>query len=470
MLYVMIKKELRELVREGRFRWAIAVLVVLLMVSLFVSRRYYEFVNTQHTEARQNARQEWVSQEKKNPHSAAHYGTYAFKPKYPLSLLDQGVDKYSGVSIFLEAHRRNEAQYMAAQDQTALARFGDLTPDFILIFIIPLFIIFIGFNAFSRERESGTLRLLLSQGAGAWKVLLAKWVALFIPVVSFLALVLLLSGWLLGSAIDFGEFQWGALAGLIGIYLVYYLVFINITLFVSAFTKRGNTSLVALLAVWMVACLAMPKVASSLADKWYPYPTQLEFEEQIARDKKAGLNGHDPWGEASKKLEQETLAQYNVSRVEDLPFNWNGFLMQKGEEHEAEIYFTHYQMLKETFEKQSRVYRATAALSPYLPTRFLSMGVCRTDYHAHWDFANAAERYRLELVGKLNGDLMNNSKTGDWAYEADAKLWQAIPEFQYQPLSYSAIINIQKSNLLTLAVWVLISFFALRAAVHQLKP
>lgn len=65
---------------------------------------------------------------------------------------------------------------------------------------------------------------------------------------------------------------------------------------------------------------------------------------------------------------------------------------------------------------------------------------------------------------------MNNSKTGDWAYQADATLWQAIPEFQYQPLSYSAIINIQKSNLLTLAIWVLISFFALRAAVHQLKP
>ncbi|MFM7857625.1 MAG: hypothetical protein ACKO96_38320, partial [Flammeovirgaceae bacterium] len=122
MILKIALKELKEIVREGRFRITAITVFVLLLAALFVSRSYYASVNAQHNEAKENARGEWLSQGQKNPHSAAHYGTYAFKPKYPLSLIDNGVDKYTGVSIYLEAHKRNEAQHAAAQDQTALSR------------------------------------------------------------------------------------------------------------------------------------------------------------------------------------------------------------------------------------------------------------------------------------------------------------------------------------------------------------
>lgn len=469
MILKIALKELKEIVREGRFRITAVTVLVLLIAALFVSKSYYTSVNAQHNEAKKNARGEWLSQGKKNPHSAAHYGTYAFKPKYPLSLIDNGVDKYAGVSIYLEAHKRNEAQFAAAQDQTALSRFGDLSPDFVLIFIIPLFIFLIGFNAFTRERESGTLRLLKSQGVSSWKLTMGKWLGIFFPVLMIVIPIYVLAALFLANIKDYGQFSLAALTFLFAVYLVYYAVFINITLFVSSLFKKSNLAFVTLLAVWIVSCLAMPKVSTAIADTLYPYPTQVEFEEQIALDNKNGLDGHNPWNAEAKKLEAETLKKYGVDSVQQLPFNWDGFLMQEGEKHTANIYFKHYQLLKDTYVNQTNVYCATAALSPFLPTRFLSMALCRTDYTSHWDFANAAEKYRLELVGKMNGDMAANSTYGDWDYRGDEKLWASVEDFSYQPPAYATVLESNMSNMTTLLGWLLIFFAALYGAVAKMK-
>jgi ABC-2 type transport system permease protein len=469
MIFKIARKEFREIVREGRFRVTAMLVLALLFVAVFVSNRYYKSINAEHNQAKKNVRSEWTGQGKKNPHSAAHYGTYAFKPKYPLSLIDNGVDKYSGVSIYLEAHKRSEAQCMAAQDQTALSRFGDLTPEFVFIFIIPLLIILMGFNSFTREKESGTLQLLQSQGVRTWNLALGKWLGIFIPVMIITVPVYIISAIFLSNITDYGEFSLGALTLLFLVYVFYYAVFTNITLTVSALFKKSNLAFVTLLGIWILSCLAMPKISTAIADSLYPYPTQVEFEEQVTLDKEHGLDGHNPWNAEAKKLEEETLKKYKVDSVQQLPFNWDGFLMQEGEKHSSEIYFKHYQALKDTYLNQSKVYRATAALSPFLPTRFLSMAISRTDYTAHWDFADAAEKYRIVLVGKMNGHMMNNSKTGDWDYLADESTWESVPEFEYEPPSYGSILSLNSSNLFTLMAWVLISFSVLYVATGRLK-
>jgi len=469
MIRKIAYKEIKELVREGRFRVTAVVVAALLLMSVWVSYTYYQAVNEQHKLAKANARAEWTGQGKKNPHSAAHYGTFAFKPKYPLSLIDNGVDKYTGSSIYLEAHKRNESQYIAAQDQTALSRFGDLTPDFVLAFVVPLLIILMGFNAFTREQESGTLRLLQSQGIQPLHLTGGKWLGIFIPVLLLTLPIYLIAALLLSNVTDYGEFSFWALTLLFVVYLVYYAVFTNITLLVSALLKKSNMAFVTLLGIWILSCLAMPKVSTAIADALYPYPSQIEFEAQIAEDKKKGLDGHNPWNAEAKRLEQETLKKYGVDSVQQLPFNWDGFLMQEGEKHEAEIYFKHYQHLKDTYVNQSRVYRATAALSPFLPTRFLSMAISRTDYNAHWHFADAAERYRLVLVGKMNNHMKDNSKYGDWDYLVGEEVWQSVPDFDYQPVAYASILNSNSSNLMTLLVWLFVSFAGLYAAVRKIN-
>jgi len=218
----------------------------------------------------------------------------------------------------------------------------------------------------------------------------------------------------------------------------------------------------------MIACLALPKFTSTLANQLHPYPTQAAFAENIAADKKAGLNGHVPWSQKAKQLEAEMLKKYKVSSIAALPFNWDGFLMQESEKADAEIYFKHYELLKDIYQRQTGVYRAAAALSPFLPTRFLSMAVSRTDYHSHWDFADAAEKYRIGLVGAMNGDLMENSQTGDWDYKGDDSVWASVPKFTYEPPALGVVMKSQSSNFIVLGCWLLFSTIGVLLSTRQL--
>ena len=451
-------KESKELWRDGRVRIAFSIVILLLGVAIWISVRQYQNVNEQYQIAESAERAIWDNQGEKNPHSAAHYGTYAFKPKYPLSLVDQGVDKYVGTSIFLEAHKRNEAQFSAASDQTGLARFGDLTPDFILLFIVPLLIILLGYNSLTKEREMGTLTLLKSQGVSPWKWIMGKWMALFLPIVILTAILFLIAGLILSNLPDFGVFNWKSLVTMFWVYTAYYIIFINIVLFISAKAKKSGIALVLSLSVWILACLAAPKAASNIAETKHPYPTRQEFAANVLKDKQGGLDGHNPWSKESKLLEQKVLAEHGVDSIQNLPFNFDAYLMQKGEEHEAEIYFKHYNHLKDQFTQQSNVYKGLAIVSPYLPTRFLSMAIAHTDYATHWDFSDAAEEYRIATQKFLNDHFAENSAYGDWAYQADGDFWKQLPKFNYDPPELGSILAKNTSSLWILGAWMTVSF------------
>ena len=164
MISRVARKELLEILRDGRFRvLSIAVLAVSLL-SLAVGWKQYTDVAKQHQQAQAATRAQWLNQTKKNPHSAAHYGVYAFKPKSPLAIVDTGIDPYMGVAVWLEAHKQNEFKYRPAQDRTAVQRFGEMTAAETLQALVPLFIVLMTFGAFAAEREQGTLRQLLSLG------------------------------------------------------------------------------------------------------------------------------------------------------------------------------------------------------------------------------------------------------------------------------------------------------------------
>ncbi|MEM6721580.1 MAG: DUF3526 domain-containing protein [Bacteroidota bacterium] len=461
MILHTFRKETKELWRDGRVRIAFVIVLLLTAIAVFISTNHYENINAQYVEASANEREVWDNQGEKNPHSAAHYGTYAFKPKYPLSLIDQGVDKYAGTSIFLEAHNRNEAQFIAASDQTGLARFGDLTPDFILLFIIPLLLILIAYNSITKEKERGTLTLLNSQGAVGWKIVFGKWLAIFFPVFIILFVLFLITGLILSNLPDFGVFSWSSLMTLFIAYIIYYSIFINLVLIISATVKKSGIALVLSLSVWILICLVLPKAASNLAEYKYPYPTRQEFAENIAKDRKLGLDGHNPWSAAAKKLEEETLKEYGVDSLSQLPFNYDAYRMQKGEEHEAEIYFKHYKLLKTQYSNQSSIYKILAIVSPYLPTRFLSMAIAKTDYNTHWDFSDAAENYRIQTQKFLNDHFAKESKLGEWDFKADAGFWKQLPKFNYEPPSLLETMKTNSASIIIMLIWVFGSFTAL---------
>jgi len=455
MIFHIAKKEIKEIGRSTAFLWIVSIVVILGCLSVFISHNQYHAKQEQHELAREGERARWLGQGSKNPHSSAHYGTYAFKPLFALSLVDPGVEKFTGVSVFLEAHARNEAEQIAAADQTGLSRFGDITPDFILLFIIPLIIIVLSHQTVTRERRDNTIRLIKMQGVGNFQFIIGKWVGNYIPV--FLLTTLLFLIFTVTIAIIDSSFDWRFIIALNIVYLIYYAIITCITVSVSALSKNAGISLVSLLAIWIVSTLAIPKIASSYTNAEYPYPSRQQFQTAVAEDKQKGIDGHDPWSEASRKLAEETLETYQVASLEELPFNFDAYRMQKGEEHEAQVYFKHYENLKEVYKQQTQVYQKLAVLSPFLPVRFLSMSIAKTDYSIHWNFTDAAEKHRIEMQRVLNTNFAENSKLGEWDYQADASLLAEIPEFKFESADFGETVQVNGSNFFILGLWSLAS-------------
>jgi ABC-2 type transport system permease protein len=238
------------MIRDGRYAWAAAIVFFLLTAALLTGWKQYAATARERGQARQDERARWLGQGEKNPHSAAHYGVYAFKPELPLSALDRGLNAYLGVAVWLEAHKQNLFKFRPADDATAASRFGELTAAAVLQLLIPLLIVLVLHSAFTGEREQGTLRLLASLGVpprrlAYGKVLgaLAALGVLLVPAALLGALALWLAA---GAESAMTSVSRTLLTA--GGYLLYFGIFCGLALLVSARAKSSQAALVVLLA------------------------------------------------------------------------------------------------------------------------------------------------------------------------------------------------------------------------------
>lgn len=227
-------------------------------------------------------------------------------------------------------------------------------------------------------------------------------------------------------------------------------------------------TLVLSLFMWILFGFIAPKIASNISNNLHPYPTKQTFYAGIQKDKENGLDGHNPWNKEAQILKEKTLKEYGVDSVQQLPFNYDAFRMQKGEEHESEVYKKHYTKLKNIFKKQNQTYQSMAAISPFIPLRLLSMNVANSSYIAHWNFSDAAEDYRIAKQAFLNNNFKDNSKTGDWSYKMSGEGFQQLPKFEYNPPTPSEIIKENMPNVFILLLWMLVPFILLIYSAKKL--
>jgi ABC-2 type transport system permease protein len=469
MIFEIAKQEFRSLLREGRFRTAAILLSALFLLSLFGAYDYYATLKTQHDEAAATMRAQWDNQKDKNPHSAAHYGTYVFKPIYPLSYFDRGVDAFTGNTLFLEGHRSNMARFRAAEDQGDFARLGTLTPAFVLGMLLPLFIIVLGFGSAAAERENGNLRLLLAQGVKPTNLFLGKSLGLWAAVL-LLALPFFIAGAAGLLVADAAGEHWLRYACTVLLYLACFGCFIHLTLLISAWAGRQNVALIGALGVWVLACLIVPKAAVNIARQLHPAPSWQTYHKAIKEDLKNGIDGHDGSDVFSKKLEEETLKKYGVDSVQHLPFNWDGFIMQKGEEHETYVFQKHKSELLDVFRRQRQVHAAAAVFSPFVLTNILSQRLAGTDVDVYFDFLAAAEKYRVQLVGELNGDLTYNFKYGDWEGKRGKDFFAKNARFEYRPPAVGSLLGSMPKPAAAMLMWLLLSGLLAVFFFNRLKP
>jgi ABC-2 type transport system permease protein len=452
MITNIAKKEMTEMFRDGRFRLASAIVAVLLLASLAAGWKQYANLKTQHETAQKAERQNWLGQTPKNPHQGAHYGVYAFKPKSQLSVVDTGVDPYVGVAVYLEAHKQNEFKFRPAQDAaTSIQRFGELTAAVVLQILIPLLIILLSFSSFAGEREQGTLRQVLSLGVERSSLAAGK----ALGVAGALAVVLV-PATLIGVVALALTSNEGLLAVdvsrtilMIGVYGLYFLIFLSLSLAVSARSSSSRVALVVLLSCWILNGLIATRAFSDLAGFLHPTSSEVGFDAALQRD----LEDTRELNTRLDEIKTGLFQKYGVSKLDDLPINFRAISLQQAEEYNYTKFEKHFGEVFDRFEQQNGVYQLGAAVAPLLAVRSLSMGLAGTDFAHHRDFTTAAENYRRTIVRYMNDDILVHPTKAGEEYIAGSELWKKVPEFQYQAPGSLWALSHYKTSIVLLVVW-----------------
>lgn len=461
MIGVIALRELTEWLRDGRLRWLCGGCVVLMLA---VGLAGWQSTRAQESDRRAAVREDtenFLGQGAKNPHSAAHFGQYAFRPVLRPSAIDPGVAPWMGSMIWMEAHRRNLAEFRPAEDGAGLRQSASLSVAWVLQYLVPLLVVVLGFGAVAGERERGTLALLMAQGLRLRTLVLGKGAALFGAALSLLlpvgfAVMLLYPGGLAASH-PMGEGLRLAWMGLVN--ALYVASFVGIVLCVSLVSRAARTALAVLLLAWVLLVVLVPRLATDVAAARHPVPGATAFWAGIRRgDGALAPVSEQPEVRAARLREAvtaELLAQYGVSRVEDLPVNFTAVYLQRLEEADAPVFDHAYGGLWAAQEAQRRVRSTLGALSPFVPLRELSMALAGTDPYALRHFGDAAETHRRELVAALNGTQARDG-AGRAFYVAPADTWARMPVFDYAPPAVSAILQRHRLDLALLAAWALL--------------
>lgn len=454
-----------------RTRWLLGVtlgFIIVLLVSVLLGNYHSQKQIEAYTSAQKEMRKQWESIKEMNPHGAAHYGTYVFKPTHLMSSLDGGINDITGNVLRVEGHVQNEIVYSEASQMQAVSKFGKLKSSLLLQYIVPVLLIFLAFSSISNEKRSGRLKLLILQGASPSKIVFAKTLSVWLYGIGLLLLTILTYALFNISGLN-GE-SLMRLSFFLVSYGLYYFIIAGLTVFFSARWKYPSVALTSMLGVWIVWTIFLPNIASSSVEKWHPLPSRNVFKTEMKEDRSKGIDGHNPNDEREKELKEKTLKQYGVDSLSQLPINYDGIIMQADEEYGNLVWDKHFGELRDIYTKQKESYQITGVLNPFVSLQNASMGFSGNDNLHHQDFLVQVENYRRKFIKMLNDEhAYGGSKTGDWGWKAQNAFFRSVPDFEYKQTSLSSVLSNYTVDLMLLLMWVALTVLLLLFGTKRMK-
>lgn len=205
----------------------------------------------------------------------------ALIPPNPLSIFVKGLDEAISRSFEISPIR---VDVRSGQQSGNIIFSFFPAPDFLYIvrIVLSFVAILFGFDQVSREKERGTLRLMLSNSLPRSKVLVGKWIGNFLSLsVPFLLVTILGFALLnLDPDIHFSSHNLVRLIIILAITLIYIALFLSLGIFISSLTKRESISIVILLFIWAIFVFVLPNLGTLLARQFVDVPSVRALNEQ----------------------------------------------------------------------------------------------------------------------------------------------------------------------------------------------
>lgn len=279
MFSLLVEKELKAILQSPKFVATFGVCSLLILLSVFIGVQEFNASTDQYETAKQ-----LVDQQIAEATSFYTFENRVYRKPSPMQVFVSGVSfdvgRVSAISssedIKLEQSSYSETPLFA------VFRFVDFT--FIVQVVLSLFAILFTYDSINGERESGTLKLALSNAIPRGQYLFAKfvgsWLGLTIPLLIPILIGVLM---VIVMGVPMNAAEWAKLAALIAVSILYFTFFMALGLLVSSLTKRSSVSFLILLVIWITLVLIVPRGATMAAGQLVNVPTVAEIESQKDR-------------------------------------------------------------------------------------------------------------------------------------------------------------------------------------------
>lgn len=444
----------------SRTRLAAAVALLaftLIVVSVFATFSQVAKEKDTRESLQVTAEETFRDQPARHPHRMVHYGHYVFRTPTPLAALDPGVDPFTGTVMFLEGHRQNSATFSSSYDGAQAGPFSRLSPALTYQLLIPMVLIVMGFGVVSREREAATDRQLVTSGISPVSIWLGKSFAL-----SSVALLLLLP---MIIGVSLSDTNWTIGIGFIILYFLYLMCWVLIITAVSTWSKNTSSSLLILLAAWLILCALIPRLVASVANTAIPNASQIETDMDVIVALRSIGDGHNANDPAFNRLKANLLEEYGVDKVEDLPINFRGVVAQTAESDLTDVLNNFAEKRLRNELAQTQLVKTYNVISPFITLQSASMIAAGTDGATHHRFLREAEAVRFEFVQGLNkvheqkmsySNDINRSKDDNASRRArvSADNWGVLTDFRFEADPAEIRLERLMSSYATLFVWI----------------
>lgn len=249
-----------------------------------------------------------------DPRQVAGRPTVALLPPAPLPALAVGqadlLPSHEAITLW-RLEKPSEARAELENPSRLLAGRFDLA--FVLVWLLPLFLLAAAYDLCAGDREAGTLRMVLAQGVTPWRWISLRALARGTPVLALAVGATVVAGTLTDER---GVGARIALA--IAVVVAYGLFWLAVAALVNGFARSAAAAATAAGAVWVFFVLVLPTLLNVVVETLHPSPSRAEL---VAESRAAAAE--------AEKRGTELVSSFYRDHPEMAPANMQGDMMSR---------------------------------------------------------------------------------------------------------------------------------------------
>lgn len=266
---------------------------------------------------------------------------------------------------------------------------GNIDLSFILVQLLPLFIIALGYNLISGDKESGTLSVLLSFPITKVQLLLYRTLIRIIIVLFLVFLLMSLAIIFINIPVDFNFINWA-------ITILYYILFWGAILFaVNYFIQSSSNVAISLLAVWLFLVVLVPTGVNIYISAKYPTSSKSDLTQAIRHEYEEIWKLYDDPQHRFQVAEQ--FGNKYPEYKSDASYNWSDKYMLAQFDNYDQILDPYFVKYQNDLIIRDRIVRKVSIVNPVMFVQQKLNRLSKTDIHSYLKYQDAIRVYHGEL-------------------------------------------------------------------------